>query len=92
MSDLVYVGTRATVHLEPGQYVVPLGGLAEDNLRDNGYRPVRDETFMVLREPGPCGLFGKIRRMGMSVECLDDKRTKMTFTGNPDSQWAVFSA
>ena len=91
MTGLKYSGTTEMRHLQPGQYVVPLGGDAEKDMNANGGRPRPNDVLRVVEQPVGRGLFGKVKKMEVSTVCADGK-TPMALTASPHSKLAVVCA
>ena len=73
--------------LVPGEFVLPLGGEAEANLKDNGARR-DDEIVRVLRRPHPSfASRRKIPLVAVKVQCMDG--TKMYLRTPPYHRFAV---
>ena len=83
MDTLKRTGTKRMAQVQPGDYIVPLGGEAEQNLAGNGGVPLFSETLRVIGKPYPIG-----KRVGVRVECMD--RTKMYLRLPPEHRLAVF--
>ena len=84
MNSLKSAGTKKMAQVQPGDYIVPLGGEAEKNLVANNDVPLFAETLKVISKPYPIG-----KRVGVKVECMD--RTKMYLRLPPEHRLAVFA-
>lgn len=89
MSTLEHVGTKKAIHLVPGDYIVPLGGEAEEKLESNGGEPSLDETVKVIRKPHPSIVSRRDKPLvAMKVQCMNGKKLYMRTP--PAHKFAVF--
>lgn len=89
MSKLDPAGTKRAAQLVPGDFVVPLGGEAEENLTKNEGVPIPNDTVKVIRKPHPSIASKRDKPLvAVKVECMNG--VKLYLRTPPSHKFAVF--